>query len=167
MKIIGMCGEPASGKSTIMRKFISGLQGAGIVKKEGLVAYTEFAEDKVIVAGIYDEAVFSGTDRTAKSCGPKFREWLAAKNAEPEWNDWKFYFEGERFSNSKFFDFFFDECDREDVTVYFLKADEELLNERNASRSNQNESWRKGMATRMRNLRTNYPVQLVNQGFAL
>jgi dephospho-CoA kinase len=52
MKIIGMCGEPASGKSTIMRKFISGLQGDGIVKKEGLVAYTEFAEDKVIVAGI-------------------------------------------------------------------------------------------------------------------
>ena len=167
MKIVGICGEPASGKSTIFRDLITHLRGEGIVKKEGLVVYTEYPEDKVFVAGIYDEAVFSGTDRTAKSCGPKFREWLAAKNLDSDYDDWTFYWEGERFSNSKFFDFFFDECDREDVTVYFLKADEELLNERNASRSNQNESWRKGMATRMRNLRTNYPGQLVAQGFAL
>jgi GTPase SAR1 family protein len=165
MKIIGMCGEPASGKSTIMRKFISGLQGTGIVKKEGLVAYTEFAEDRVIVAGIYDEAVFSGTDRTAKSCGPKFRDWLAAKNSDSDYDDWTFYWEGERFSNSKFFDFFRDECS--DVTIYYLNADEETLNERNANRSNQNSSWRKGMATRMRNLREGYPVKIVEQGFTL
>jgi len=165
MKIVGLCGEPASGKSTIMRAFISNLKDTGAVKKEGLVAYTEFAEDKVIVAGIYDDAVFSGTDRTAKSCGPKYREWLDAKNADPEYDSWTFYWEGERFSNSKFFDFFYDRCSH--VTTYFLEADPELLDERNASRSNQNPSWRKGMATRMRNLREGYPVKVVQQGFTL
>ncbi len=165
MKIIGLCGEPASGKSTIMRALISRLQGEGTLKKEGLVVYTEYPEDKVFVAGIYDEAVFSGTDRTAKSCGPKYREWLDAKNADPEYDSWTFYWEGERFSNSKFFDFFYVGCP--DVTTYFLEADPQLLDERNASRSNQNPSWRKGMATRMRNLREGYPVKVVQQGFTL
>ena len=164
MKIIGLIGEPAAGKSTVMRGLIASL-GEGVLRKEGLVVYTEFAEDKVFVAGIYDEAVFSGTDRTAKSCGPKYREWLLAKVSDPEFSDWKFYWEGERFSNSKFFDFFL----TLPVTpvTYYLAADETVLNERNAGRSNQNPTWRKGMATRMRNLREGYPVQVVEQGFSL
>ena len=162
MEIIGLIGEPAAGKSTVMRALIASL-GEGTVKKEGLVAYTEFPEKKTFVAGIYDEAVFSGTDRTAKSCGPKYREWLLAKVNDPEYSDWKFYWEGERFSNSKFFDFFLT-LPVQPVT-YYLEADETTLNERNASRSNQNPTWRKGMATRMRNLREGYPVTVVGQGF--
>lgn len=164
MKIIGLIGEPAAGKSTVFRNFIKGL-GEGSVKKEGLVGYTEYPEDKVFVAGIYDEQVFSGTDRLSKGCGPKYREWLLEKVNDPAYSDWKFYFEGERFSNSKFFDFF--QTLEVPVTVYYLVCDEETLNERNANRSNQNPSWRKGMATRMRNLRENYPVEIVEQGFAL
>jgi ABC-type dipeptide/oligopeptide/nickel transport system ATPase component len=164
MKVIGLIGEPASGKSTVFRKLIATL-GEGTVQKEGLVAYTIYPQDKVIIAGVYDEQVFSGTDRLSKGCGPKYREWLSAKNADPKFADWEFYFEGERFSNSKFFDYFRDECS--DVTIYYLVADETTLNERNANRSNQNPSWRKGMATRMRNLRENYSVKVVEQGFAL
>jgi hypothetical protein len=164
MKIIGLIGEPAAGKSTVMREVIGSL-GEGTVRKEGLVCYTEFLEDKVMVAGIYDEAVFSGTDRLSKGCGPKYREWVAAKVADPQYSEWVFYWEGERISNSKFFDFFFKDCP--EVTVYFVQADENTLNERNANRSNQNPTWRKGMATRMRNLRENYPVQIVEQGFSL
>lgn len=165
MQIIGLIGEPAAGKSTVMRNFLKTLRGEGTVTKEGLVVYTTFAESKVIVAGIYDDAVFSGTDRTAKSCGPKFRDWLAAKVSDPEYADWRFYWEGERFSNSKFFDFFLT-LPVQPVT-YYLEADEATLNERNANRSNQNPTWRKGMATRMRNLREGYPVTVVQQGFQL
>ena len=65
MQIIGLIGEPAAGKSTVMRDFIARL-GRKEVVKEGLVAYTLYAEDKVMVAGIYDEQVFSGTDRLSK-----------------------------------------------------------------------------------------------------
>jgi hypothetical protein len=164
MKIIGIIGEPAAGKSTVMRNFIAGL-GRNEVIKEGLVAYTLYPEDKVIVAGIYDEQVFSGTDRLSKGCGPKYREWLLAKVNDPEFSDWKFYWEGERFSNSKFFDFFRN-LPVSPVT-YYLEADAAVLNERNAKRSNQNPTWRKGMATRMLNLREGYPVVLVQQGFQL
>ena len=165
MQIIGLIGEPAAGKSTVMRNLLQTLSGEGTVVKEGLVAYTRFDESKVIVAGIYDEQVFSGTDRLSKGCGPKYREWLAAKVDDPEYADWKFYWEGERFSNSKFFDFFLT-LPVQPVT-YYLEADAQLLDERNAGRSNQNPTWRKGMATRMRNLREGYPVTVVQQGFQL
>lgn len=162
MKIIGIIGEPAAGKSTVMRNLIAGL-GSGTVEKEGLVAYTKFPESKTIVAGIYDEQVFSGTDRLSKGCGPKYREWLAAKNVDPDYDDWTFCYEGERFSNSKFFDFFFNGCP--EVTIYYLQCDAKTLDERNVNRSNQNPTWRKGMRTRMNNLRNNYPVTVVQQGF--
>lgn len=165
MKIVGICGEPAAGKSTVMRKLISSLSGPGELKKEKLVVYTEYHEDKVFVAGIYDEQVFSGTDRTSKGCGPTYRQWIADKNSNPAYDDWTFYWEGERFSNSKFFDFFTKECS--DSTIYFLKADPEVLNERNKARSNQNDSWRRGMTTRMNNLRTNYSVVEVEQDWEL
>jgi hypothetical protein len=164
MKIIGVIGEPAAGKSTVMRNFISGLSG-GVVEKEGLVTYTNFPDFKVIVAGIYDEQIFSGTDRLSKSCGPKYREWLTMKNSDPEFNMWTFYWEGERFSNNKFFDFFFKEC--VEIRVYYLTAEEETLNLRNTNRSNQNPTWRKGMKTRMENLRDKYRLIEVGQGFSL
>jgi hypothetical protein len=167
MKIIGLCGEPGSGKTSVFRELIATL-GEGRVQKESLVCYTVFPQDKVYIAGIYDEAVFSGTDRTSKGCGPQYREWLARKCADVSFKDWVFYFEGERFSNSKFFDFFFEPgsvCN--DVTIYHLNADKGLLDVRNAERSNQNPRWRKGMATRMRKLRENYPLVCVEQGFSL
>jgi hypothetical protein len=163
MKIIGLIGEPASGKSTVMKNLLAGLGRSEIVK-EGLVVFETYPDDKVMIAGKYEEGVtFCGTDTLSKGCGPKYREWIAQKNSDPEWDDWTFYFEGERFSNSKFFDFFYSEC--KDATVYYLEADENVLNERNANRSNQNESWRKGMRTRMLNLKNNYPVIPVQQGF--
>ena len=164
MKIIGLIGEPAAGKSTVMKSLISKLGPSEIVK-EGLVVYTKYPDDKVLIAGKYEEGVtFCGTDTLSKGCGPKYREWLQAAQADQFFDDYTFYFEGERFSNSKFFDFFFSsEC--KDVTIYYLEADENVLNERNAARSNQNDSWRKGMRTRMLNLKNGYPVTPVQQGF--
>lgn len=165
MKIVGLIGEPAAGKSTVFRNFIATL-GNGTIVKEGLIVYTLYPDDNVIIAGKYEEGVtFCGTDTLSKGCGPKYREWLTAQNKDSKWDGYTFYFEGERMSNSKFFDFFFNECS--DVTIYYLEADEQTLNERNANRSNQNPSWRKGMATRMANLKNSYPVKVVQQGFTL
>ena len=165
MLIVGLIGEPAAGKSTVMREFLSKLKGPSEVVKEGLVAYTVYPEEKVMVAGMYDDQVFSGTDRLSKGCGPKYREWLLAKVQDPNFKDWTFLWEGERFSNSKFFDFFL--TLPTPYVTYYLEADAETLNSRNVARSGQNDSWRKGMATRMRNLRNNYPVVTVEQGFSL
>jgi hypothetical protein len=164
MKVVGIIGEPAAGKSTVMRNLMFNLKEGSVVK-EGLVVYTIFPGSKVMVAGVYDDQVFSGTDRLSKSCGPKYREWLTVKNSDPAYDDWVFCWEGERFSNNKFFDFFFDNCP--ESKIYYLKAEEEILDERNVNRSNQNPVWRKGMRTRMENLRSKYPLEEVEQGFEL
>jgi len=156
MKIIGFIGEPASGKSTVMREIISSFKGVGYVRKIGLIVYTFYHDDKAIVAGIYDDQVFSGTDRLSKSCGPVYREWIKEMVDDPDFDDYTFYWEGERFSNNKFFDFFFQECP--DPLIYYLEVNEEVLNERNQARSQQNDTWRKGMKTRMNNLKNKYPV---------
>jgi len=164
MKIKGLIGEPAAGKSTVMKKLIETL-GEGEIVKEGLVVYTQYSDDKVMIAGKYEPGeVFCGTDKLSKGCGPKYREWLAAKCSDPAYADWTFYWEGERFSNSKFFDFFYS-GEVTEPTIFYLDTDADILDMRNETRSNQNETWRKGMRTRMHNLRDRYPVTIVNQGF--
>jgi ABC-type dipeptide/oligopeptide/nickel transport system ATPase component len=163
MKIIGLIGEPAAGKSTVMKNFIATL-GEGEIVKDGLVVYTRYNDDRVIIAGKYEEGVtFCGTDTLSKGCGPKYREWLEKVHRDPAFENWTFYWEGERFSNNPFMEL----LTNLGATTYYLEADGKTLNERNANRSNQNLTWRKGMQTRMHNLRDKYPVEIVQQGFKL
>ena len=163
MKILGLIGEPAAGKSTVMKNFIATL-GESTIVKDGLVVYTCYNDDRVIVAGKYEEGVtFCGTDTLSKGCGPKYRDWLAQTHRDPAFEGWTFVFEGERFSNNPFMELF----ERLGATIYYLEADDATLDERNANRSNQNPTWRKGMKTRMENLKKKYPVEVVQQGFTL
>ncbi len=163
MKIIGLIGEPAAGKSTVMKNFIATL-GEGKIVKQGLVVWTEYTDKKVIVAGKYEpDVTFCGTDTLSKGCGPKYREWLEDMCALSAYDDWVFVWEGERFSNNPFMEMF----EKLGATTYYLEADEKTLDERNADRSNQNPTWRKGMRTRMHNLRDKYPVKIVQQGFKI
>ena len=163
MKIKGLIGEPAAGKSTVIKNYIATL-GEGTIVKDGLVVYTCYNDDRVIIAGKYEDGVtFCGTDTLSKGCGPKYRTWLEAVVKDPAFEGWTFVWEGERFSNNPFMEMF----ERLGATIYYLEADEETLDERNADRSNQNPTWRKGMRTRMHNLRDKYPVEIVQQGFQL
>ena len=165
MKIVGVVGEPAAGKSTLMRQFIDTL-GEGDVHKEGLVVFTVFPDDLVAIAGSYEEGkTFSGTDSLSKACGPQYREWIKEKDGDPAWDDIVFYWEGERFSNNKMLEFLSNEVS--ESTVYYLEAEPDVLDSRNAARSGQNETWRKGMRTRLKNLRDRYPMTVVSSDFTL
>ena len=158
MKIIGYVGEPAVGKSTIMRNHIENFtsEGDGELIKEGVVVYHKYPQSKSIVMGIYDEGVFSGTDRLSKSVGPVFRAWLSEKQADAEYKDWTLYWEGERFSNSPNLDHMYSTCPS--TTVHLVTAPDEILAKRHASRDNQDEKWLKGMKTRVGNLAKKYPL---------
>jgi hypothetical protein len=153
MKVIGYIGEPAAGKSTKMREIMTTL-GEGTRKKEGLVCYHLFPKSKSVVVGIYDEKVFSGTDRLSMGVAVKFREW-ASKFTSEDYSDWTLYWEGQRFSTSPMFDFFYDNFD---TTIYLVEASPEVLKERHAARDNQKESFLKGARTRVLNLASKYPV---------
>ena len=151
MKIKYYIGRPGVGKSTLMRGIIETLGEFELVK-EGLVVYHRFEKAKTIVLGIYDDHVFSGTDRWSKGVGPKFREWLASMaQTHP---DWTILGEGERLSNNPNLDAMFESGDME---LFLVTVDNEELTRRHAARGEaQSESWQKGMATRIVNLCKKY-----------
>ena len=125
---------------------------------DGMVKYHKFEKQKVLVLGIYDESTFAGTDRLAKSVGPKFREWLVA-NAET-YEGWQMIMEGERFMNDKSLPLLFQQ---ESMKLVCLEVDEDELERRRKARNNtQDPKWMKGMATRVQNVCNTYAHEVVN-----
>jgi P-loop Nucleotide Kinase3 len=155
MKIIYYIGEPGTGKTTLMRGKLSELREREPDEfvKEGMITYHRFPKQRTIVLGRYGEETFAGTDTWSKAVGPKFRQWLA-DNAETL-KDWKVYGEGERLSNQPSLDALFAAGD---TKLICLKVDDAELERRRRARNNtQNESWMKGMRTRIENLCQRYP----------
>ena len=154
MKIVYYIGQPGTGKTTKMRSILAELRKVeeDDLVEDGPVKYHRFNKQKVIILGIYDDSTFAGTDRWSKSVGPKFREWLTT-NSE-NYAEWVIYGEGERLSNQPNMDAMFNE---ESMKLVCLEVSEEELERRRAARNNtQNESWMKGMKTRIANLRKRY-----------
>lgn len=154
MKITYYVGVPGTGKTTLMRQILAELRikEQDEFVKEGYVTYHKFSSQKVIVLGRYDEGVFAGTDTWAKTAGPKFRQWLL-DNAET-YGDWQIYGEGERLTNNPSMDAMF-ATGR--MNLVRLVVDEEELERRRKARNNtQNESWMRGMYTRINNLCEKY-----------
>ena len=154
MRVTFYFGEPGTGKTTLVRGILAEYrkveQDEMVV--DGPVKYHRFNKQKTLVLGIYDDSTFAGTDRLSKSCGPQFRQWLV-DNAE-KYADWGMFMEGERFMNDKTLPSLFEQ---ESMNLVCLKVSEEELERRRAARNNtQNESWMKGMKTRIANLRKRY-----------
>lgn len=158
MRIVYYIGCPGVGKTTLMRGILaeySKVEEPEFVK-EGLVTYHKFAKQKVLILGRYDEGTFAGTDTWSKGVGPKFRQWLL-DNRET-YSDWSVFGEGERLSNQPNLDAMFAE---ESMKLVCLKVSEDELERRRAARNNtQNESWMKGMRTRIENLCKRYPHEV-------
>jgi deoxyadenosine/deoxycytidine kinase len=155
MRIVYYIGEPGTGKTTLMRGILDEYRKVeqDELVEDGHVKYHRFANQKVIVLGIYDDSTFAGTDRWSKVVGPKFREWLIANREN--YSDWTVLGEGERLSNAPNMDAMFDE---ESMKLVCLKVSEEELERRRAARNNtQDPKWMKGMRTRIVNLCRAYP----------
>ena len=154
MKVTFFIGVPGCGKTTLMREKLAKLRKVeqDELVADGMVKYHKFEKQKTLVLGIYDESTFAGTDRLAKSCGPKFREWLVA-NAET-YEGWDLVMEGERFMNDKSLPLLFEQ---ESMKLVCLKVtEEELVRRREARNNTQNETWLKGMTTRVQNVCNTY-----------
>lgn len=154
MKLTHYIGAPGSGKTTMMRQKLEALRSveADEFVKEGFVTYHRFPQQKTIILGCYDERTFSGTDTWSKAAPPKFRQWLLDNAAKYE--DYSILSEGERLSNSPTLDAMFATGNME---LFLLDTPPEELERRRQSRNNsQNETWLKGMETRIRNLCNKY-----------
>lgn len=158
MRVTFYCGEPGTGKTTLMRQIMaeySKVEAPEFVE-DGPVKYHRFNKQKTIVLGIYDESTFAGCDKLSKSVGPKFRQWLV-DNAE-KYKDWGLLMEGERFMNAPTLEALFQQ---ESMKLVCLKVSETELERRRAARNNtQDAKWLKGMATRVANVCKNYPHEV-------
>lgn len=160
MNYIHYFGLPGTGKTTLMWAKLAELREneEDQFVKEGLIKYHIFPKQKVIIIGEYVEGkVFSGLDATSKAIGPKFREWVVAN--KEKYDGWLLMSEGERFSNSAMLDHLFEHTK---MKLVCLKVDEAELERRRAARNNtQDPKWMKGMQTRIDNLCSKYPHQVM------
>jgi guanylate kinase len=147
--IIGIGGEPATGKSTLVRELMKSL-GPGIAWKRGLVSGTSHRYRELIsvaVLGTYDHPTFPGTDRLSMGAQPKVLEWLDSEHRREE----VVLFEGDRLFTGSFIE----ACRKrnEECFFYLLTANHADLERRHGQRGDsQSEKFKKGRATKYRNL---------------
>jgi len=159
MKIIGIFGEPATGKSALMQNIIARYSGWKSLKwnlVKGLVQ----EERKILVLGEYSTGEkFGGTDRLAMNAQPHVEKFLETCAKIADYDNYLILFEGDRLSNAKFFEF----CQKNFESRFFALVTEEAIKEaRHASRDNQNKTWLLGRKTKVANLIKRFNLQTFN-----
>lgn len=150
MRVIAMGGEPASGKSVIVKQ----LKGDRKTKRfeHGQLKGEIDKGRKLIYLGIYESKIgedsFCGTDRLSMSVQPDAVEFV--KKAKKKYVDYTILFEGDRLFNKKFLDV----LDKFDLATIVLKVDDKTLESRHNNREgdNQSDKFLKGRKTKIRNI---------------
>lgn len=164
-KIIAIGGEPASGKTTLMRNLIDNLNfdSMYIHEKFGRLAYLNFITAKVIVFGNYSNPseTFAGTDKLSMAVQPDAVNFLLKANADlPDFDGYTVIFEGDRLFNESFF--LSIESLLIPLEIYILSGETAALIERRKIRgSNQSESFLKGRKTKLENIAQNRKIDLI------
>jgi hypothetical protein len=142
MRLIYLIGEPATGKSTVLRAFLQEYPPQAAWQFGKLRGLT--CANGLYVLGIYDGRPFGGTDRLSMAVQPdavQFLSW-AGQQAKPI----VIIGEGDRLANRKFFSAA--EAVGQ-VNVLYLYADPATLQARHASRADtQDAQWLLGRRTK-------------------
>ena len=151
--IIGFGGEPATGKSTVMKVAMSKnatdwkptkIHGYGIDIK---VMVSE--QMMVTVLGHYITGeTFGGTDRMSMSIQPSIVKMFGSGIDNKSMGFW---FEGDRLFNSKLLHYIKDELKWPNY-FFAVNASDEVKELRHAQRDNQNATWLAGRRTKVANL---------------
>lgn len=156
-KVVYICGEPGSGKTTLMRKLIKhyNIDSTPLIEAGyQLVPFHANGKGLHVLGKYEDGEVFSGTDRMSMAVQPEAIKWIDSLPSGAV-----VLGEGDRlFTNS-----FMDHCvDKHDLSIYYLKTTEDVRKERYKERnSNQNETWLQGRITKIRNILGNMNLMMV------
>lgn len=169
MKVIAIGGEPAVGKSTLVRKVLAMLEPSHGFSYGRLKGHLVRAEN-LWIFGVYAEGqVFPGTDRLSMSVQPDANAFLQAMARDPAKlvaayslqsghvpkHKPTILFEGDRLVNGKFVQ----ECQKhtKDVRLMVLETTPERKGARHAERKdNQGASFLQAKATKTANLLLQY-----------
>ena len=148
-KIIAVGGQPGTGKTTLFRKFMEDKKWIETAPAKLVVASYNTEKDLYILGKYEEGETFAGTDRLGMSVQPNMQEWIASHNCNV-------LFEGDRLTNSKFYDFLLN-LPNTDVKIIILSTADIELKKRYISRgSNQSETFLKGRETKISNILNNF-----------
>lgn len=148
-QILAISGEPGTGKTTMMWKFIDEYDWINVEPKKSLPClYNEKLD--LYVLGRYEKGeVFAGTDRLSMSVQPIATEFVQSTSSN-------ILFEGDRLTNGKFYDTLLS-LSNTSVNFVVLTSKKTILKERYESRgSNQSETFLKGRKTKIDNILGNF-----------
>ena len=144
MKMIYMIGLPGSGKTTVMRKFMSEYEWKND-KPADLLDTQISSKNKLRVLGKYeDDQVFGGTDRLSMAVAPKAIEWLQNNLTSDE----NIVGEGDRLNNQKFFE----TCGDRLTILHLTVSDEERKRRYKERGSDQSEKFIQTVKTKCKNI---------------
>lgn len=147
-RIIAIGGEPASGKSTLMKRIIKQHMPLKTFAY-GLVRGLYSKDNDTYFIGIYDNSVFCGTDKLSMAVQPDFIKLLNIKSKST------FVFEGDRLFNQSLFD-------KKQCKIFVLEVTEETLKARHEKRQdNQTEQFKKAKRTKIQNIKNNNAVTIL------
>ena len=146
-RIIAIGGEPATGKTTIMKRIIKDYMPFKTFKY-GLVR--GMANDKLNIVGIYDKSLFSGTDKLSMAVQPHFFKFVEKCSNKV------ILFEGDRLFNQSLFD-------KVDCEIIVIKANKEEVHKRHIQRKDtQTEKFIKAKRTKIENIIQKNKVTIFN-----
>lgn len=160
MKMVYVIGEPGSGKTTAARKLIEQLGPAILL--QGTAKGMLFHESGTLLLGHYDERTFSGTDTLSYTAAEEVTAFLLT---QAQGLGVKCVFgEGDRLANSAFFSQCATFCEL--TVVCFTVAPETAAKRRAERGSNQNPTWVKGRASKVRRLAAEFKAKEIPTDFA-
>ena len=155
MKLVGVIGEPATGKTTIMRQVLDSLGARYTRFKFGLLRGRKYPND-LFVLGVYDGTTFAGTDRLSMAVQPFAQRFLSRIPQQAI-----VLFEGDRLTRPAFLG----AVAPQDLVLFLVETTPEEKARRHGARADtQPEQFTRSRATLLNNLAATFKVtRLANE----
>ena len=149
MKCVAIGGEPATGKTTLVKEILKDQQMQDY--KFGLLRGHLLESLNLLVLGIYNNDTFCGTDKLSMAVNSHFLKFLQITKRN-------FLFEGDRLFSKNNLEYI---NKLHETKVLILENDKKTLDNRHLSRKdNQSVIFKKGRKTKILNIKNHIPHQL-------
>jgi GTPase SAR1 family protein len=150
--VIALGGEPASGKTTLLKRIRKNFPNLTPFKN-GLVRGEYCPHNKVYFVGVFDDTMFEGTDKLSLSVQPSFIEFV---NSTP---DAKIVYEGDRLFNASLFE-------QLKSVIFILELSPSIHKARHSQRGHeQNETFLKGRKTKIENTKNSFNHTILHNDY--
>lgn len=147
--IIAVGGEPATGKTTLFRKFMEPYSWETADRAKTVTTMYNQELDLHILGKYEPNEVFAGTDRLSMAVQPPMKEFVSSTNSN-------ILFEGDRLFNSSFLEFLSELKDTK-LKIIYISAHEDIKHERHKDRNDsQTDKFLQGRKTKYENILSSF-----------